>query len=676
MKFMMTNRNKDDIDSWANMEIGFLTETERDFIVNVLKRDEKLKLLEQKRIINLKCELRDVRRRGAKRADLTYSSHVCERCNASTKHLKNKSVRCQVCRHKICDNCQRSSFEGISICIVCYKESSIKTKTGEWFYDAMRAELKPMADGCTLLKQAVIRTSKPNSPTPKFHTPEILCTQASSSSHSSQRQELISCGSMESLSSSLETPSPQKVGNLFPETGSIESLRSLRYMSNRESYFSDSDHSVTSLPITKGHRARTSLSHSPQSSPSLFDTSLSKPEASSLAHQSIPSDDFSRASAYFPDHSTTHDNESLGSRHKGQSTVKKKFLAASGKLQAHRILSRSVPSLVNFNESESSDKSTPGSAKTKFAKKHKNSLSVSSMEMFGKIIPEEVARSTGEIKFSLDFEYKTNTLVIFIAGCRNLIYVGKHCEPYVKCYLLPDRTTKKKTSARKNTTFPIFDQEIKYSVTMDELCNRVLEMSVWNAATFSRNSFLGHLQIPFNTWKWTPQSVAHWYPLKALSSVNSLHTSSTYKGDILIAVCYEAPKTQGFGDVHVMVKHAKNLIPVLPNGTVNAYVKVSLLPGKESRKKTVVVEGGNDPVWNVTFRLPLNRKVEQSGVQVTVWHKSSGTKPPELLGGIRLVSKLVAYMTSPTAEEELFWNQVCDSPGLWIDKSVGLRALL
>ena len=52
------------------------------------------------------------------------------------------------------------------------------------------------------------------------------------------------------------------------------------------------------------------------------------------------------------------------------------------------------------------------------------------------------------------------------------------------------------------------------------------------------------------------------------------------------------------------------------------------------------MEGGNDPVWNVTFRLPLNRKVEQSGVQVTVWHKSSGTKPPELLGGIRLVSKL------------------------------------
>ena len=50
------------------------------------------------------------------------------------------------------------------------------------------------------------------------------------------------------------------------------------------------------------------LIFSQYSSPSLFDTSLSKPEASSLAHQSIPSDDFSRASAYFPDHSTTHDN--------------------------------------------------------------------------------------------------------------------------------------------------------------------------------------------------------------------------------------------------------------------------------------------------------------------------------------------------------------------------------
>jgi len=39
-------------------------------------------------------------------------------------------------------------------------------------------------------------------------------------------------------------------------------------------------------------------------------------------------------------------------------------------------------------------------------------------------------------------------------------------------------------------------------------------MSVWNSATFSRNSFLGHLQIGLDAWKWQPNPTPHWYPLK------------------------------------------------------------------------------------------------------------------------------------------------------------------
>ena len=40
--------------------------------------------------------------------------------------------------------------------------SKIKAKSGEWFFEAMRAELKPLADGSTLLKRAVLETAPPS----------------------------------------------------------------------------------------------------------------------------------------------------------------------------------------------------------------------------------------------------------------------------------------------------------------------------------------------------------------------------------------------------------------------------------------------------------------------------------------------------------------------------------
>ena len=49
----------------------------------------------------LKSELREIRRKGAKKAELSYSSHVCERCNATTGHIINKAHTCPACKHKV-----------------------------------------------------------------------------------------------------------------------------------------------------------------------------------------------------------------------------------------------------------------------------------------------------------------------------------------------------------------------------------------------------------------------------------------------------------------------------------------------------------------------------------------------------------------------------------------------
>ena len=68
----------------------------------------------------------------------------------------------------------------------------------------------------------------------------------------------------------------------------------------------------------------------------------------------------------------------------------------------------------------------------------------------------------------------------------------------------------------------------QFAVDISELGNRVLEMSVWNSATFSRNSFLGHLQIGLDAWKWQPNPTPHWYPLKQKVGKDYFDLSAKY----------------------------------------------------------------------------------------------------------------------------------------------------
>lgn len=59
---------------------------------------------------------------------------------------------------------------------------------------------------------------------------------------------------------------------------------------------------------------------------------------------------------------------------------------------------------------------------------------------------------------------RSSALVVFIAECRYLGADGgqsKKFAPYVKCYLLPDRSIKRKSSTKKSTSSPKFNQELK-----------------------------------------------------------------------------------------------------------------------------------------------------------------------------------------------------------------------
>ncbi|XP_076317183.1 uncharacterized protein LOC143229158 isoform X2 [Tachypleus tridentatus] len=73
---------------------------------------------------------------------------------------------------------------------------------------------------------------------------------------------------------------------------------------------------------------------------------------------------------------------------------------------------------------------------------------------------------TGDVLFSIHFSPESGILSVHVIQCRDLVAVdSKHnkSDPYVKLYLLPDRTKtgKRKTKVKKNELSPVFDEVMK-----------------------------------------------------------------------------------------------------------------------------------------------------------------------------------------------------------------------
>ncbi|XP_038664036.1 synaptotagmin-like protein 3 isoform X3 [Scyliorhinus canicula] len=131
------------------------------------------------------------------------------------------------------------------------------------------------------------------------------------------------------------------------------------------------------------------------------------------------------------------------------------------------------------------------------------------------------ANITGEIELSVQYNFKATTLEIHIKACKKLAYGDekkKKCNPYVKIYLLPDKSpqSKLKSTVKKNSVDPVFNEILRYNIERSQLDMRTLQVSVWHCTTLKRKVFLGELEIPFEGWKFEDNSTQsyNWYQLR------------------------------------------------------------------------------------------------------------------------------------------------------------------
>ncbi|XP_029925111.1 synaptotagmin-like protein 2 isoform X5 [Myripristis murdjan] len=304
----------------------------------------------------------------------------------------------------------------------------------------------------------------------------------------------------------------------------------------------------------------------------------------------------------------------------------------------------------------------------------------------------------GTIQFAVNYVQKLGEFHIFVVHCRDLAVAERkknRTDPYVKCYLLPDKTKlgKRKSSVKKKTVNPTYNEILRFKITMDVLKMQILNISVWHHDTFGRNSFLGEVEFDLSEWDFSNAQINE-YALKARVSAQisppspswSLDKSLT-RGQMRVALRFLPQLTHSkrtsqmeTGEVQIWVKDCKNLPPVR-GVIIDPFVKCTVLPdtSRKSRQKTRVVKRTANPMFNHTMVYDGFRPedLREACVEITVWDHDRLSN--HYIGGLRLglgtgksYGAEVVWMDSTTEEANL-WKRMMQSHGEWVEDVLPLR---
>ncbi|KAF1573556.1 Synaptotagmin-like protein 4, partial [Eudyptes moseleyi] len=664
------------------VDLSFLSDVERDLILQVLQRDEELRKAEERRISRrLKNELLEIRRKGAKRGSQRYSERTCARCQQSLGRVSPKANTCRGCNHLVCRDCRSYGPNSSWLCKVCTKEAELKKTTGDWFYDqrvnrfanrlgsdmvrlSLRhrsAASKRETVGQTLLQKAQLGEPKSSSTTQQQSPPaprEGLFLDASDPRDAKSDTE-----SMENMSLDGYRPSPGGVGG---RSNSLERAAPLRDGKQVAAPAGPAASSLT-LPLRSKNVNALVDEH---------ETIFKK-----NPRRVVRPADYTKSVIDLRPGDFMGEGGSLGDRSKsvpGLNTELEEEEDIDNLVEIHR------QRVARGSMRSGTSSSTLGSMVSIY----------SEAGDFGNVVV------TGGISFSLSYEQKMQTLFIHVKECRQLAYGDegkKRSNPYVKTYLLPDKSRqgKRKTTIKRNTINPLYNELLKYEINKSLLLARTLQFSVWHHDRFGRNTFLGEVEVPLDVWNFESH-LEEFLPLhgKIGADAGGLHQ---YKGELVVSMKYiPSSKHPGAGnsrkgkmgeggELQVWIKEAKNLTAAKSGGTSDSFVKGYLLPhkNKASKRKTPVVKKTLNPHYNHTFVYNgVNPEdLQHICLELTVWDREP-LSSNDFLGGVRLGvgngmsnGQAVDWMDS-TGEELNLWQKMCQYPGSWAEGTLQLRSTM
>uniref|UniRef100_A0A670JWM9 Synaptotagmin like 4 n=1 Tax=Podarcis muralis TaxID=64176 RepID=A0A670JWM9_PODMU len=609
----------------------------------------------------LKNELLEIRRKGAKRGSQRYSERTCARCQQSLGRISPKANTCRGCNHLVCRDCRSYSANSSWRCKVCTKEAELKKSTGDWFYD-QRVNRFASRLGSDIIRMSLRR--KPQANKRETAGQALL-----------QKAQLT-----DTKGSSKAAPkSPQqqrKDPSLTPDHLELRDARS--------------DTESTENMSLDGFRTVSSPT-APGPSPQQERTKAISPSGSNASSLTLPS----RFREALPSDS---DGDAHLGIHGAASADENETLFKKNPRRVQRP-SEYTKSVIDLRPEEPVIESGPLGDRSKSVPGLNVEMSTlgSMVSIYSEAGDFGNVCVTGEIAFSLSYEQKVQTLFIHVKECRQLAFADeakKRSNPYVKTYLLPDksRSGKRKTTIKRNTVNPLYNELLKYEISKALLLTRTLQFSVWHHDRFGRNTFLGEVEVPMDTWNFE-SPLEECLPLHGKNAADS-SASPQYKGELVVSLKFIPPakhanagngrkgKKEDGGELQVWIKEAKNLTAAKSGGTSDSFVKGYLLPlrNKATKRKTPVVKKSLNPHYNHTlvYNNISPEELPHICLELTVWDREP-LSSNDFLGGVRLGvgngmsnGQLVDWMDS-TGEEISLWQKMRKYPGSWAEGTLPLR---
>uniref|UniRef100_G3VT11 C2 domain-containing protein n=1 Tax=Sarcophilus harrisii TaxID=9305 RepID=G3VT11_SARHA len=124
---------------------------------------------------------------------------------------------------------------------------------------------------------------------------------------------------------------------------------------------------------------------------------------------------------------------------------------------------------------------------------------------------EVVGEERGRILLSLCYSSQRGGLLVGVLRCAHLapMDANGYSDPFVRIFLRPNvgKKSKYKTTVRKKTLNPEFNEEFFYAGQREELAQKTLLVSVWDYDLGTANDFIGGVQLSINS---TGEKLRHW----------------------------------------------------------------------------------------------------------------------------------------------------------------------
>lgn len=230
-------------------------------------------------------------------------------------------------------------------------------------------------------------------------------------------------------------------------------------------------------------------------------------------------------------------------------------------------------------------------------------------------------KQRGKLLYSLEYDGPLSELKLGIKQASNLMAMdlGGTSDPYVRVYILPEKSKTYETKVFRSTLNPVFNEQFTFQLPKSTLMKSTAVMKVFDFNRFSKHEIIGEIRVQLCNVDWN-HIIEEWQELEA---------PAKFEEENLGEICFSLRYVPSASKLTVVILEAKNLKSMDVGGSSDPYVKMQLALDKRKwkKKKTSIKKKTLNPYFNESFVFDVSLdQIQRVNLVVSVWDHDAVTR--------------------------------------------------